>query len=93
MPICPVPDGDRYALIRDRILAPWDDYTLTAIRSYQEQEPGQTPLSPYTCGNGHGPLLATRDGLVCDDCEYRQLFVWASTVAFRGPTFFGGKDT
>lgn len=30
---------------------------------------------PLTCGNGHGTLIATNEGLICPECDYKQTWV------------------
>lgn len=53
--------------------APWTSEQIAALNAFQHN--GR--FHPFTCGtdSGHRVLLATPDGWVCEDCEYRQ--TWA----------------
>ncbi len=59
------------------IHAPWTDEWVRALNAHQHN--GR--IHPYTCGNdsGHRVLLATPAGWMCEDCDYRQDWVGAST--------------
>jgi hypothetical protein len=55
----------------EKVFAPWDSIQIESLRAFQ----AVGVLHPYTCGNGghsHGVLKATRDGWVCEHCDYKQ---------------------
>src|SRR5437870_2236650 len=65
---------------------------VTAEVSWTEDEvfalnAGQHDRHPYTCGNDsrHRPLIATRNGWRCADCDYRQGWAHAPTDPPREP--------
>ena len=47
------------------------DEEVENINRYQQSG----KFHPLTCGNGHGDLIATNDGLICPECDYRQTWV------------------
>jgi hypothetical protein len=51
----------------------FSDDEITEINRYQRSG----MYHPLTCPNGHGTLVATPDGLLCPECEYRQTWVHA----------------
>lgn len=54
----------------DKIRPPWSTEQVTALNIYQHD--GR--FHPFTCGNDsrHRVLVATTDGWICEDCDYRQ---------------------
>jgi hypothetical protein len=66
--------------MRDRVYAPWDDYTVDTLNRFQMSH----LWHPFTCPKrdkpGHHPhkdadlgqLIATPDGFKCPDCHYTQ---------------------
>lgn len=59
--------------------APFTDEQIAALNQFQ----ADGRFHPYTCGNDstHANLVATRDGWICPDCDYRQ--AWAAV--FQAP--------
>jgi hypothetical protein len=57
----------------DIIRAPFTSEQVRSLNDYQS-----SPLHEFTCGtnSSHRPLNATRSGLRCLDCKYRQEFAW-----------------
>lgn len=51
-----------------QIHAPWSEAQVAALNAYQHDD----RFHPFTCGNGHGQLVAKADGWQCDACDYRQ---------------------
>lgn len=52
------------------IRTPWTNEQIAALQAHQDN-----PMyHPYTCGNDsrHTPLIATKDGWRCADCDYKQ---------------------
>lgn len=64
------------------VTAPWTQEQIDALNERQRDE----SLHPYTCGNDsmHRLLMATPDGWVCPDCDYRQR--WAHEADATGAT-------
>lgn len=56
-----------------RITTPFTDAQVAALNAWQQRG----DVHPFTCGNDstHPVLRATREGWVCDACDYRQ--AWA----------------
>lgn len=54
----------------ERIHAPWTPEQVAALNSWQRTG----YLHPFTCGKNseHRVLVATPDGWMCEDCDYRQ---------------------
>lgn len=50
--------------------APWTEEQVANLNTYQESG----IFHPYTCGKDsrHRDLVATTDGWVCLDCDYKQ---------------------
>jgi hypothetical protein len=50
--------------------APWPKDVIEALK--RRQTDGR--FHPYTCGNdsNHPPLVPTRDGWICESCNYTQ---------------------
>jgi hypothetical protein len=62
-----------------KLPAPWTDRQVEALNKFQEA--GQ--FHPFTCGNDsrHRILVATLDGWICRDCDYRQSWAHAFMAA------------
>ena len=71
-PIFRVPQGGTAPVIwhGERIMI-FTDVEVEEINRYQKSG----KFHPLTCGNGHGTLIATNDGLICPECDYRQTMV------------------
>jgi|GEM_PF-6566310 len=54
--------------------APWTDSEVYFLNKFQNAN----FFHPYTCGNGCGALVATREGWVCSLCDYIQN--WAHAI-------------
>lgn len=57
--------------------APWTSAEVEALNEWQHS----LQTHPFTCANGHGALVATRHGWVCEECDYRQ--TWAHEFMLR----------
>jgi len=76
----------------DRVKAPFTDEQVDAINQWQNT----STVHPLTCGSGNrkdekhldgeGILVASKDGLVCPYCDYKQDWV-PDGVAFPGEIF------
>lgn len=66
-----------------KIVAPWTAEQVWALHCHQHG-----PTHPYTCGNGHGPLIATVDGWHCPrlGCDYEQTWAWRVDAEPAHPT-------
>lgn len=54
------------------IIPPWSEAQIAALTAHQQN----TRVHPYTCVcSGEVLLVPTRDGWLCPQCDYRQL--WA----------------
>lgn len=60
----------------EKVVVPWDRETVDGLNRYQQAG----WMHPFTCGNGHGDLLATPSGWVCSSCMYRQNWAYAWMV-------------
>ena len=65
----------------DTVKAPWTEDQVKNLNAWQ-----QFPYwHPYTCGNDsrHEDLVATKDGWICKNCDYRQ--DWAMAILATPP--------
>ncbi len=57
--------------------APWTPEETTALNRYQQAG----WMHPFTCPHGHGDLVATEAGWICEGCSYTQ--DWAHDFMFK----------
>ena len=63
-----------------KIFAPFTDAAIAQLNLWQHRR----DIHPFTCGHDsrHRVLVATREGWVCEDCDYRQM--WAHGFMLHG---------
>ena len=68
--------------------APWTQQQCDKLNQLQHS----CKFHPYTCGNDsrHRVLLATPQGWLCQDCDYRQ--GWAHEISLRILDIMNGID-
>jgi hypothetical protein len=70
--------GESGLPVLEKIVAPWTEEQVAALNRYQ----ARGDFHEYACGTSsrHAPLVATTDGWVCRDCDYRQDWAHAASV-------------
>jgi hypothetical protein len=48
--------------------APWTEEQVSKLNKFQSRG----IMHPFTCSGGHGNLIATKDGWICEKCDYTQ---------------------
>ena len=56
--------------------APWSEEQVLLLNKYQNEG----LFHPYTCGNCREILIATKDGWICNKCDYKQNWCLGSTI-------------
>jgi hypothetical protein len=64
-----------------QVHAPFTDAQIARLTAWQHR----ADVHPFTCGRDsrHKVLVATREGWVCEDCDYRQ--DWAHAIMLETP--------